>query len=157
MGAKLQVRLVGGRSIADAIAAVRRGVGDRAQLVEDLRDAVEPCVSSMRALAPRRTGEMAESIEARPLPEPQTGVTVGPSSRAFYAHIVEHGHLVTGDAAGEVSESGATVATGGVKHVPAHPFARPAYQATRVEVLRRLRDRLKARIRAAASRVGGAA
>lgn len=153
MGARMQVRLQG-RSIADALAAVRQSGAAPQAIAEDLRDAVEPCVSTMRAMAPRRTGQMAESIEARPLPTPLTGVTVGPSSRAFYAHMVEHGHLVTNDSAGEVGAGGA-VATGGVKHVPAHPFARPAYHATLGEVMRRLRARFKARLRAAVAAAGG--
>ncbi|HKQ02638.1 MAG TPA: HK97-gp10 family putative phage morphogenesis protein [Actinomycetes bacterium] len=73
-------------------------------------EACKPTAEAMRAGAPRLTGEMAESIDARPVqPERPELVTVaiGPDRDHFYARFAEFG----------------------TASQPAHPFMRPAWDS----------------------------
>ena len=80
------------------------------------------------ARAPVRTSKLAQSIvsvvveAARDLVE----MGIGPGKEAFYGLFVEFGHSGRGG-----------------QHVPAHPFLRPAFEASRKRAVKVMQDRFR--------------
>lgn len=70
------------------------------------------------------------------LGEGEAAIAVGPSKRAWYGHLVEDGTAPHGNHPG----------------TPARPFARPAFDETQGEVIRRVGDKMAEHIRANATR-----
>lgn len=100
--------------------------------------AAEVVRAAAQAKAPRRTGSLARSIVAEPLRQVpgRARVAVGPDRAHFYGLFVELGHaLVRGRRKAEKRV---------LRHVPPHPFLRPALDESRDRAARAAADVLRA-------------
>lgn len=151
----LRFQITGQTEIAKAL----RGIS--AELRKDaaahaMEQAVQPVVDAARNLAPvGDTGGLRRSIgflirkyrrglvvfgvigPRRGFGVPDPSLKTGRTEPANYAHLVEYGHAIHGDAAGWVE---------------AHPFLRPAWDATKAKVEKLLGQHLYGYISAIAKR-----
>lgn len=142
------VKVQGLREVQEKLGKLGPALGP-ATMTLALQDAAEPLVAAAKAKAPydetrSRGKHLRDTIAAHArlsrsqrvmMPRPGfASVFVGPSSRAPHAHLVEFGHVMTvnrGPNKGRV-----------IRQVPAYPFLRPAWDATRDQVLARLAARV---------------
>lgn len=122
-----------------------------------MEQAMQPVVDAARSFAPvGKTGALRRSIgflirkyrngavvfgvigPRRGFGVPDASTKTGVTEPANYAHLVEYGHAVAGDAAGWVE---------------AHPFLRPAWDANKGRVEKLLGQNLSGYIAAVAKRV----
>lgn len=115
-----------------------------ADLQEAALAGAAPILEAILESAPVRTGELRASILAEVVASDRDHVTV--EIGAFgdpAAHLVEFGHQ---QVAGGVLDKGGHV----VGHVPAHPFARPAFDREKTPAVDALAKRLREQLTAAA-------
>jgi len=118
---KMKFRISGLREIEQALRRIARATPEAVQR-EALHDAGEIVAERARSLVPVRSGNLRDSIAVAD--EGQSGVLsqggvevfVGPQADGFYGHFVEFGTV----------------------NMAAEPFMRPAFDATRDEVMDRL-------------------
>lgn len=132
----IRFQITGQTEISKALQGLASAVQKKVAM-EAMEEAVQPVVVVARLLAPvGETGRLRDSIgfAVRQYRRGQVtygvigarrgfGVTSADGSRtdpANYAHLVEYGHAVAGDA---------------VAYVDPHPFLRPAWEATKARVL----------------------
>lgn len=151
----LRFRITGTSEIAKALQGLPSSVG-RDVAMDAMTQAVEPLVAAARALVPvGETGGLKASLGFAVRQYKNGRVTFGvigarrgfgvdnPGSKsgrtepANYAHLVEYGHAIDGDAVGWVD---------------AKPFLRPAWGATKGRVALILGEELKSGIAIAATR-----
>ena len=113
------------------------GVGGTSVLESILNEAAQPVLEKARQFAPIKTGKLRAAIKAGKVKRRKDGVytiKIGTQGKtdAFYAPFVEFGH-------------------GGPHPAPAHPFMRPAYDATKEQAYGIIRDRLNEEI----NKIGG--
>lgn len=129
---------------------VARNITSRA-----LADAAEPMAKAARALAPKDSGELRESISASTRANVKGRLRnknlrfafVGPSYSKFDQHYAPHAHLVEFGTAARYHKDGKYVG-----QAPAQPFMRPAFDQYKQEVVVRFRDHLAVEVERAARR-----
>lgn len=145
----LRFNITGTSEVAKALQGVPAKLASE-HAMRAMEQAVEPVVSTARLMAPMgETGGLKRSIgflirqyrrglvtfgivgARRGFGVPDDSLKSGRTEPANYAHLVEYGHAIDGDAAGWVE---------------AKPFLRPAWDATRAEVLGRLSAALRSAV-----------
>ena len=140
-----KVRVSGLREVDAMLARLGPTLGP-ATMTLALQVAAEPLVTAAKSLAPydeerTRGKHLRDSIGAHTkLKRSQRAmmsrpgfafVFVGPDTSAPHAHLLEYGHVMTVNRGRNKGQE--------IRHVPAYPFMRPAWDLTRAEVLERLR------------------
>lgn len=105
----------------------------RATVLDALRSGLAPVATTASALAPKKSGRLAQGIRA--VISTRGGVVSGKIvTGARYGHLVEYGHR-------QVARGGRVVG-----EVPAHPFARPAFAVQQMAIAQTIERRLVAAI-----------
>lgn len=120
-----------------------------------LAEAAEPMARAARAMAPKDSGELRESISASTRANIKGRLRnknlrfafVGPSYSKYDAHYAPHAHLVEFGTAVRHHKDGKYVG-----QAPAQPFMRPAFDQYKQEVVVRFRDILAVEVEQAARR-----
>ena len=140
---------------------------------ESVFEATQPLVEAVRDAAPvnedphgqiegARAGSLKQSIGVvmrkkkrgrgwLAVVGPVRGMGKGGAEPANYAHLVEYGHRVAHAKTGKLNRKSDAAPHG---EVPAHPFMRPSWEATKGVVLANLRRLLGAKIEGAAKASG---
>ena len=123
--------------------------------------AVQPTVAAAQALAPVDSGDLRRSIGFAVRSYKRGATTygiIGPRrgfgrdgrEPANYAHLVEYGHATVVGAQAKDEDGAASLSKDLVGFVEARPFLRPAWDATRAQVMRLLQKELGEGVEAAA-------
>jgi hypothetical protein len=123
-------------------------------------EAAQPMAEAERALAPAQEGGLKQSIGvAMRKKKTRTYAVIGPrwgygkegEEPARYGHLVEYGHRIAHGKSGKLDRK--TINTSSPNgYVPAHPFMRPAWEATKEKVYSTLQTVLRREITAWAAR-----
>lgn len=134
----MQIQLHGHKELDRALRELPKAVG-RAALQRALKRAGEPVRAAAEALAPRATGELAESMEIRATlkASQRRGRIKGGPVEMFIGSTDPKAHLLEF----------------GTSKMPAQPFMRPAWDANKDRVLRTLKDEIWRSLATAARRL----
>lgn len=113
-------------------------------LEEAVLDGGDVLLAEMEVNVPRKDGVLAASLGSKIIDSDQDHADAGVGASDPKAHLVEYGHQ---QVVGGTLRSGEGRVVG---HVPAHPFARPAYDATKDQVIDAIGKKIKAAVEAAA-------
>lgn len=150
----IRFELEGLKEVAESLNQFTDGVA-RNITSRSLAEAAEPMAKAARALAPKRSGELRESIAASTRAEIKGRLRnknlrfafVGPSYSKFDKHYAPHAHLVEYGTGARYHKDGKYVG-----QAPAQPFMRPAFDQYKQEVVVRFRDILIVEVERAAAR-----
>jgi hypothetical protein len=126
-------------------------------------EASQPMVEAARAAAPSETGSLKQSMGVAMRKKkwrvyavigPRWGFGKDGREPARYAHLVEYGHRVAHKKTGKLKRKTLNMDTKS-NEIPAHPFMRPAWEATKAAVFAKLKDVFGREVNAWATRKGG--
>ena len=119
---RVRIRIENGRELAEAISKLEKKAA-KAVLRDGIEAGGELLAAEMASLAPKDTGELAESIKpvSRKSTPIQASVDVGPTGEVFHGLFHEFG----------------------TKKMPAHPFMVPAAEAKREEIVGAIIDAMR--------------
>lgn len=131
---KVRMKVEGGDKLARKLQMLAEEVA-RTHMRECALAGAEVIRAEVEALAPRKTGTLAENIETEVKKQTKSRVDIhiGPGEEAWYGRLVEDGHAIV-------------VAGKKVGDVPPHPFMRPAFDAKTDEAYDAFAAELKRRL-----------